>query len=234
MGNEWIANDVPLTVGENTITAVATDSYGITDTKTITVYSNDVTQTVKLSANITSGIPPLTTYFSASTSFTPVSYQMDFDGDGVIDYSENTFEDINYTYTTEGIFYPTLTVTDVQGNTYTDTIVITVLNKAQINALLKGKWEGMKGSLSNQNIEEGLRYFLESSKETYRQAFNIIINELPQIISDMQDIEMIYLKDNVSKYRINRIHDIDGTFQTITYYIYFMKDINGIWRIDRF
>lgn len=42
--------------------------------------------------NITSGIPQLTTYFTVSTE-TPnmmVSYLMNFDGDGVIDYTGNS------------------------------------------------------------------------------------------------------------------------------------------------
>jgi len=50
----------------------------------------------------------------------------------------------------------------------------------------------------------------------------------------MQNIEMVYLEDNVAKYRVNRVHDIDGVSQVVTYYIYLIKDANGIWRIDRF
>ena len=45
---------------------------------------------------------------------------------------------------------------------------------------------------------------------------------------------MIYLKDHVAKYRINRALNIDGTPQTITFYIYFVKDDNGIWKIQQF
>jgi len=99
---------------------------------------------------------------------------------------------------------------------------------------LISKWEGMKSALTNKNIPMALNYFTDSSKEVYQQAFGVIIDELPQIISDMQDIEMIFLFNNTGKYRINRLHNIDGVLQTITYYIYFVKDLDGIWRIDRF
>jgi PKD repeat protein len=234
--NKFVANGIPLVEGDNVIIVNALDSNGAIGRAEITLNAVTTAPYITLSSNITSGISPLTTYFSVSTeiSGSVTNYEMDFEGDGVIDYTGTTFEDINYTYTTEGIYYPTITITDDQGNIYTDTIGIIVLNKAEIDALLKGKWEGMKGNLSNQDVEKGLEYFLESSKEAYRQAFNIIIDKLPQIISDMQDIEMIYLKDGVAKYRINRIHDINGTLQTITYYIYFVKDTEGIWKIDRF
>ncbi|MFZ5954927.1 MAG: hypothetical protein ACOYT4_00730 [Nanoarchaeota archaeon] len=55
--------------------------------------------------------------------------------------------------------------------------------------------------------------------------------------SEMQEggqIQLIYLKDNEAKYRIRREQLIDGQSETITYYIYFVKDENGLWKIDRF
>jgi hypothetical protein len=99
---------------------------------------------------------------------------------------------------------------------------------------LRSKWEGMKIGLFNKDIATALGYFIDSSKEVYQQAFNLIIDELPQITSNMQDIEMVFLFNNTAKYRINRLHTIDGIPQTITYYIYFVKDLDGVWRIDRF
>ncbi len=233
-GNDWIANNIPLAIGTNTITATATDSYGNTDTKTITVYTNDITHQVELSSNITSGIAPLQVFFSASILFIPVSYQMDFEGDGVSDYTGPTFENISHTYTSEGIFYPTITVTDDQGNTYSDTIAITVLNKTEIDALLKGKWEGMKGALANQNVNSALNYFAEEVKQHYSEIFTALFAQLPQIVQDMQEIQLIYTKNNTAKYRIRKNELYGGQMLTITYYIYFTVDIDGLWKIYKY
>jgi len=69
----------------------------------------------------------LTKYFTVLPSgLTPVSYEMDFEGDGIIDYTGDSFEDVSFIYTTEGIYYPEIRVTDDQGNTYTDKIAIVV------------------------------------------------------------------------------------------------------------
>lgn len=136
--------------------------------------------------------------------------------------------------TAEGIYYFTVMATGTDGKTYQDTIAVTVLNKTQLDNLLKAKWEGMKTSLANQDIEKGLTFFLDQSKESYKKAFNTIIDNLPQIIYEMQHIEMIYAWDYIAKYRINRNHNIDGTPQMITYYVYFVKDSNGIWKINKF
>jgi len=86
-GSEWVVNDISLSTGTNTIEATATDSDGNTAITSITVNTTETTEYVTLSANITSGISPLTTTFSVSTSgITPESYKFDFDGDGKTDY----------------------------------------------------------------------------------------------------------------------------------------------------
>ncbi|MCL4475539.1 MAG: hypothetical protein M1508_04835 [Nitrospirae bacterium] len=230
IGNQWIANNVLLAPGINTITAIVKDASGNKADASISVYATSTAQAVRLSTNITSGIAPLQVYFSTSTTFTPVSYQMDFEGDGIIDYTGETFENISFTYTMEGIFYPTATITDSQGNVYSDTIAITVLSKAEIDALLKGKWEGMKGALANRDVEKAVAHFLSKSQERYRYLFITLLASLPDIAADMQNIEMISLEDGVSEYRIKRPEDAGG----ITYYIYFVLDGDGLWKIQQF
>jgi hypothetical protein len=159
---------------------------------------------------------------------------MDFEGDGIIDYTGTTFKDITHAYTAEGIFYPTVTVTDNQGNVYSDTIAITVLSKTEINALLKSKWEGMKGALNRGDIEDALNYFAYDSKEKYRRTFTRLQDKNQTIVSNMQNIELIYLKEDIAKYRIRREQVFEGQTRTITYYIYFTKNRDGIWQIEQF
>jgi len=231
MGNEWIANNIPLAVGSNTITATATDSIGNTDTKTIIVSSNDITQFVELSANVTSGIQPLQVYFSASTSdLIPVLYQIDFNGDGVIDYNGATFDDVSYTYQSEGVFYPKVTISDAQGNTYSDTIAITVTARTEIDTLLKGKWEGMKGALGQGNISGALDYFVNDSKEQYGEIFQVLAPQLPSLVSGMREITLVEITGNTAEYYIKRFQ----RGRDISYFIYFVRDEKGIWRISSF
>ena len=109
-GNQFVANNVPLTEGSNTIIANALDSNGAVARAEVAVTASTTGPYITLSANITSGIPVLTTYFSVSTAIPNAitMSQFDFEGDGIIDYTGTTFDNINHTYTTEGIFYPTV------------------------------------------------------------------------------------------------------------------------------
>lgn len=226
-GNEWIANDVPLTVGTNTITAIIKNSSGNSANASVTINTTDISQPVELSTNIKSGIAPLQVFFSASTSFTSASYRMDFEGDGIVDYTGATFENISRTYTTEGIFYPTLTVTDDQGNNYSDTIAITVLNKTEIDTLLKGKWEGMKGALANKDIDKALSYFIENSKDMYRYNFELMKDFLPIMVQDMGNIVILRVEDRLAEYEMRAVQNgIEYAF-----YIKFIKDFDGLWKV---
>ena len=158
---QFVANNVPLAEGDNRIIANATDSNGGVGRAEVSVKANTTLPYITLNANITSGISPLTSYFTVTTEIpnAVTSYQIDFEGDGTIDYTGPTFEDISHTYTTEGIYYPTVTVTDDQGNMYTDSIGMTVLNKAKIDALLKSKWSKVKSLLATKDIEGALGNF---------------------------------------------------------------------------
>ena len=121
-------------------------------------------------------------------------------------------------------------VTDDQGDTYSDTIAVAVLSKTEMDTLLKAKWEEMKVALESKDIEDGIKYFLSSSKGRYRYLFNAILNQLSDMVSEMRQIEMVSLEDGVAEYRIKRMEDIE----LVTYYIYFVLSEDGIWRIQQF
>ncbi len=233
---EFFVNHVPLVEGENTITANAVDTADNTATASITVTSDTTVPYVTLNANIESGIAPLESYFTVSTSIpnSVAKYDFDYEGDSVIDYTGATFEDISVIYSTEGVYYPTITVTDSQSNTYTDTIAIVVLNVTELDALLQAKWSAMKTALGNQDVDGALNNFAGSSRDHYNVFFTALISQLPQIVQDMQEIQLIYSENNMAKYRIRKNEVFGAQTLEITYYIYFVIDFDGVWKIGRF
>ncbi|TAN42406.1 MAG: transglutaminase domain-containing protein [Nitrospirae bacterium] len=229
---QFTANRVSLDEGENSIIVNATDSSGAIGRAEVMVRADTTLPYVTLTANITSGIPDLTTYFAAGTAIpNPVAmYQIDYNGDGVIDYTGTTFEDMQYTYTTGGIYFPTITVTDDQGNVYTDTIAITLLNKDKINALLKGKWEKMKGALIQGDIEGALVYFMERSKERYRSLFAALKDQLPMIFGTFVEFNITDIYEVIAEIEI--VANEDG--KLYSYPGVFIKDGNGIWKLKNY
>ncbi|MBI4822832.1 MAG: PKD domain-containing protein [Nitrospirae bacterium] len=115
---------------------------------------------------------------------------MDFEGDGIIDYTGASFESISHTYTLEGIFYPTLYVTDTQGNIYSDVIAITVLSKTEMD--------------------------------------NMPV--MAEMLQDMADIRLIESKGNRAEYDLLMVKESTEH----AFYVEFVKDVNGIWKINFF
>jgi len=231
--NQFSANQVPLAEGQNRIIVNAIDSRGATGREEITVTADTAKPYIILNANITSGIPTLTTWFQVKTELpNPItSYQMDYEGDGIIDYTGTTFEEITHAYTTEGIYYPTVTVTDDQGNAYTDTMAITVLNRAKIDSILKKKWEGMKARLIAGDIDGALGYFVEQSRNMYKSVFQQLGSmKLNDRLTSIYELKLDILYGRLAE--CGALRDESGVIYS--YPVTFVKGEDGTWWIAGF
>ena len=121
-------------------------------------------------------------------------------------------------------------MTDNQGNIYTETTLVNILSREEMDSLLRSKWEGMKAALGQGDINEVLNYFVTDSRGEYREIFELLTPQLPALVSAMREINMVEIKGNRAEYYIKRFQrGVD-----ISYFIYFMRDENGIWRISSF
>jgi hypothetical protein len=233
----FVANHVPLQEGENTITVIGTDSKGYTATAEITVYAQTTGSHITITADSESGVSPFETNLQVEGTF-------DFSQEPVVTPigpdDVDPFESLgNAQYqigmSTPGIYYFTAQATDDQSSTYTDRIAVVALDQAQLDALLRAKWDGMKTALINGDTEQALNSIEQNSKETYQAIFNALGTDyMSTVAGNMQDIHMIHAHNGLAKYRIRRDQDISGNQYTITYYIYFQINENGLWKIKRF
>lgn len=232
LGDTFAANDVPLGIGKNTLIAVVHDASGTTATDTVTVSTNEYLNAVDFSPDTTSGIALLRINFSihADIKNNITRYEIDFEGDGVIDHTIADLENISYTYTQEGIYYPTIVVTDDQDNRYTDTIAIHVLSREEMDAFFKEKWGGMRNALISQDVEGTLQFFAEDSQEMYREQFTALSSILSTIGKELGYLRLVTIEDNRAEYEI--IVTRDGV--TYSYFLLFIRDQDGLWKIRRF
>jgi glucose/arabinose dehydrogenase/PKD repeat protein len=90
--------------------------------------------TAVIAANPTNGPVPLTVSFDGTASTDPeagpLSYSWDVNGDGV--FGDATGPTASYTYTSTGMYHPSLRVTDDQGATDTASVTITAGNTAPV------------------------------------------------------------------------------------------------------
>jgi PKD repeat protein len=100
----------------------------------ITYTAANQAPTAAFTANPTSGPVPLTVNFDGTGSSDPegkpLTYSWDVKGDGT--FGDATGSTASYTYTTSGVYHPSLRVTDDQGASDTTSITITAGNTAPV------------------------------------------------------------------------------------------------------
>jgi len=229
---------VPLQLGQNVVTAIATTVDGLQVQTSVTINTATQQEMTRLTVYPSSGIlkPPANTLdvtFEAEAYLAnPVSsYSWDFNGDGVAEITGTDVQVIaQYQY--PGIYFPRVTVTDNQGNTFTETTLVSILSREEMDVLLQSKWEGMKGALANQDIESAIRNFASSGQLTYKEQFIALQSILADIVNELNaaQIIMVSVEDNEAEYEI--LVTREGA--PFSFHLKFIKDSDGLWKIWRF
>src|SRR5262249_26967920 len=127
-GTQW-AIEVPLEPGSQTIATGAITIAGAQATSTITVNALPVVSPPLILRAISgSGIAPLEVLWEVTnqTGRPLVRFEFDRTGAGTFDLPTTDVTDVQTTYTTPGLLFPTLRATDDQGTTYIATTVVHV------------------------------------------------------------------------------------------------------------
>ncbi len=230
-GSQFIVNSVPLTEGTNTITVTATDTAGSTTSTSLTVNAITTGNYIKLSSNIESGIAPLEVTLKIDGSFSIDESTISGTGPAQPEFLYSSADEYRVRMIVEGIYYFTASVTGPGSIVYQDTIAIIVLNKTQLDNLLRGKWEAIKTALMTGNIEEAVSYFVDGAQDRFRNVFTQLgNNKINSIFSSINEIKLESVYGQLANYGAIRIES-GGTY---SYPVVFVKDENGIWMIMGF
>jgi hypothetical protein len=231
----FVANHVPLEQGENTITVTAVDMDGNTETDSINVYVEEIANYVRITADPESGISPFETTLRIEASFGFNASSLSHTGPGAVEILSNPVPgEYLVRMTTPGLYVFTAQVQDAESNVHTDAVTILVMDLATIDGKLRAKWSAMKTALIAVDNQKALAHFHSGTKSDYADIFSALGTQLPGIASAMREIEPIYFESKVAKYRIKREETVQGQTYDVTYYIYFVKDSNGLWQIQNF
>jgi hypothetical protein len=227
---------VPLQVGQNTLTATATGADGAQGSTSIAI--NTVTQQefIRLTATPMSGILDQTgilgvTFEAKAYLVNPISsYFWDFNGDGTPEITGMDSKIVGQ-YQYPGLYFPRVTVTDNQGNTFMETTIVNILSREEMDSLLRAKWEGMKGAMLSGDIEVALTYFVAGSRDRYRQVFTELGSiRISSIFSSISEVKLETLYGRVAECGAIRI-ETGGRY---SYPVTFVKNQKGLWNILEF
>lgn len=221
---------VPLTLGNNTLTVTATTPDGQTATDTVTVSSSGIAP-VKVKLSPSGGVAPLLVTFTLTnnTDRQLQSIGVDYNGDGTNDFSTT---DANvafaFTYNTPSAYQAVFDIVDDQGAHHIAKAQVVVNNAAQMDVLFNSVWDGMKSALVANDKTGALQYLNIQAQAKYAKVFEMLAPDMPRIVSSFSPLQRVQILERIGEYAINRT--IDGVNRV--FFIYFLQDSDGIWRLD--
>ena len=228
-GGHFYANNVALSGGANTITAMLTAPDGTATTQSISVTSTGPSS-IRIAADPMQGFSPLTVTFDV-TPQDGVAIQrveVDADGNGAFDQTLSAFPWISIvTYTGAGAYPTTIRVTDTQGNVYTRVVPIVATDRAALDQDLRAVWNGMKGALAAGDKVKAMQYLDATAQQRYGPVFDVLLPSMSQITATFSDLQSVTLSDGLGEYAVNRV--ING--ENRIYFIYFGRNGDGVWRL---
>ena len=229
-GTRFIAENVSLTEGTNTITVTATDSAGSTASTSVSLTAATTGSHITVTPIIESGVSPLTVTLRIDGTFTISNSQIFASGPGTAELQASDVDEYTAKITGDGIYVFTAKVTADDGTMYEDSASVTVLSMSDMDRQLQAKWEAMKTKLKSIDIEGAVGYFAESSQNSFREQFTLLESQLGQIVAGMRQFRMVKVRERFAEYDMRTL--LNG--QEYSFQILFMKDIDGIWKIRSF
>lgn len=230
-GGEFAANGVPLEEGENQVTAVVVDANGNRQETSVKVYMEPGRDDLTIKAQPESGIAALETNLKVESSFDIGNPSFSYSGPGVVEFLENTETDqYAIKMSTPGLYTIAVEVTDDDGRLFIDTVAVLVIDGEMLDGLLKEKWNGMKNALIAGDTGKAVGYIAQGERDRYEYNFNILGAYLGEISAGLNGIEVVQVRDRIAEYEMWA--EQDG--QTHSFYVLFVKDQDGIWRIEFF
>jgi len=234
-GGEFAVSGIPLAEGANTITAVATDTYGITASDSINVtVVNPTASKVSISASPSSGSAPLAVNFTVGNSVANAAlFELDFgDGSSAVEDSIDTLRQsgCQHTYSNNGIYKPTFTVYDADWNPYSKSTVVNVSQPPN----LVDKWNGMRSALLTGDVNKAVSYISPTTRDSYRVNLTTLAQKEPQALQDIaSDMADMQIYETGNGYALGDFRFVNNG-EVISFGILFTHDEDGIWRINKF
>jgi hypothetical protein len=227
-GNTFIVPSVPLQAGVNTISATVSATNQGSATQSVTVTSSGPAP-MDVVAGPAQGIGPLTITFTVNnrTGNAITSIQADFLGTGFF-INIGTNPQISRVFTAPGTFQANFIITDSTGATFRPSAVYVIDDATQIDQTLRSIWSGFMRALSAGDASQAAQYFNAGAQRKYGPVLSRLQPNLPGIVASFTAPQVASVSSDLGEYVVGRT--INGVKQI--FFIYFLRDVDGVWRLD--
>lgn len=229
-GTQWIANNVSLATGSDTLIVTATTSGGLSATQTLNVTSSSSAPLILSATPSASGVAPfpVTFQYQFLGQAVPQSLKIDYTGSGNYVTVSDPTSTLSYAYASPGIYPVTLILTDANNTQYQAQVLIVVQDPDQVDALFKGIWNDMTTALASDNKAAAMNALDGTAQQNYGTAFDVLLPHMQQIVSTFSPLLRSFVQGDIGEYAVVR----PNNGQQELFFIDFIQDEKGIWRVD--
>ena len=217
---------VALVAGANIITVSATGPDGKVVSQTVTVSATGVGSPFIVFANPDEGLSTLFTATFTVTNPTTAGASFMFDTFGPFDLPAGATLQLSLQYP-PGVFVPAIVITSPAG-TFTHRVVVSVVDPAQLDQMLRAAWSGLNNALVAGDKEGALRAFNGGAQLKFGPVFDVLMPFMGEIVASYSTLAQSSLTNSIGEYAVSRM---DGT-QRRVFFIYFLRGSDGVWKID--
>jgi hypothetical protein len=207
----------------------ANRSDGRTAVSSIPVTSTAITPFV-VHAEPQDGVGPLTVRFTLEnrSGATISNVNWDFKSISVINTTASPSTPVSFTYTTPGLYLCTARFYNSSGLPDSQSIRLLVLDATQVDTAFQAMWSGMNTALAAGDKAKALTYLNEQARAKYDPVFTDLLPEMPAIVASYSPLQRVSVSSEIAEFAVNRV--IDGVNRV--FLIYYVRDGDGVWRLD--
>jgi PKD repeat protein len=206
------------------VTATGTD--GTQASASVQVTSSGASPT-RVTGTPLQGIAPLTVTFSITSDQPIQSVNGEFAAGSP--FSVSPFNGtLSFTYQQPGAHTAIFNVVRADGTTVTKTLRIGVQSVEQVDQQLRQVWSGLTSALVRGDKAQAMQYLSQQVREKYGPVFDALLPIMTQIPGSFSGLQTVTIDGALGEYAVNRT--IDGVNRI--FFIYFLRDTDGVWRAD--
>jgi hypothetical protein len=228
-GDQFYVDALPLEAGTQALVATIQTLEDVSETTSIDVTSAGTAIPI-VNLNTARGVGDQDVSFSviAPPNIEIAVINMDFNNDGVIDYSGPPDALPEYGYTSPGLHIATGTMTTPGGQAYNFSRRVSIASVAAVDAGIRANWQEMAERLTAGDVTGGVAFLTAAARARFEPVFTAQVNQLPSIVTELSNVAGFSVSDDIASFTILRTEN----GRSLAFKIYLLRGADGLWRID--
>ena len=156
---------------------------------------------------------------------------MDYGGDGIDD---ETLTDSSVTpthiYPNPGVYLARLSLKDVNNVAYYASVPIEVDDPVTLNLRMLRIWDELKSAIRQSDVDAAVKRVITVNQDAYRKMLSQLGTDAANIDSILPNILPVDITEDHAQFQMPR----DEAGQTLSHFILFARDLDGVWRLKFF